>query len=182
MMGADFIDDLLQAVHRVFPSDVTSLKEILIISGMPEETQNLRYLSYNRQAVEKDAVKNSLFGRGLDKQPPRSALVAKGLFQNNESACLSARVGPATNSIYLSMPYAAPPISLHCSGAANAAYTLLGILEIEDRGSAGIFKRWTRRIRPVLAVPGLDEAALKMIAAFEHANEIRRSAPSQRSF
>jgi len=56
-----------------------------------------------------------------------------------------------------------------------AAYSLLGILEIEDRGHTGIFKRWSRRIRPVLAVPGLDDLSQQSIAAFEGANEIRKS-------
>ena len=93
-MGANFIDDLLQAVHRVFTPDGSSLKEILIISGMPEETQNLRYLSYNRQVVEDDAVKTSFSAVAFVEQSPCQALVVKGLFQKNESACLQPTMDP----------------------------------------------------------------------------------------
>ena len=181
MMGADFIDDLLQAVHRVFPSDVTSLKEILIISGMPEETQNLRYLSYNRQAVEKDAVKTTFSAVALINNRRALSWLLRGYFRTMSQLVFSPRWTRNELDLFINALRCSPDI-LTSLGAANAAYTLLGILEIEDRGSAGIFKRWTRRIRPVLAVPGLDGAALKTIAAFEHANEIRRSAPSQRSF
>ena len=51
-MGRDFIDDLLQALERVIPPDHKGLKEVLIVSGMPEATENLRYLSFNRQMVD----------------------------------------------------------------------------------------------------------------------------------
>ena len=55
-MSTDFIDNLLKAVSRNFSSDISALKEILIISGMPEETQNIRYLSFNRQSIQEDGA------------------------------------------------------------------------------------------------------------------------------
>jgi hypothetical protein len=180
-MGADFIVDLLQAVHRVFPSDVTSLKEILIVSGMPEETQNLRYLSYNRQVVEKDALQTAFSAVALMNNRRALPWLLRGYFRKMSQLVFSPRWTRNELDLFINALRCSPDI-LTLLGAATADYTLLGILEIEDHGSTGIFKRWTRRLRPVLAVPGLDDAELKTITTFEHANEIRRSASSKRSF
>ena len=72
------------------------------------------------------------------------------------------------------------PDILRLIASTRAAYSLLGILAIEDRVNKGIFKRWSRRIRPVLAVPGIDASGVSSIVAFENANEIRRAARKNR--
>ncbi len=179
-MGANFIDDLLQAVHRVFTPDGASLKEILIISGMPEETQNLRYLSYNRQVVEDDTVQTAFSAVALLNNRRARHWLLRGYFGKMSQLVFSPRWTRNELDLFINALRCSPDI-LKLLGAARSAYTLLGILEVETQGSAGIFKRWTRRIRPVIAVPGIDDAGLKTIMAFEHANEIRRSAPSKRS-
>jgi hypothetical protein len=66
------------------------------------------------------------------------------------------------------------PDVLAVIASSPTAYSLLGILEIEDRGSPGVFKRWSRRIRPILAVPRLNDIGQQQIAEFEHVSEIRR--------
>jgi hypothetical protein len=180
-MGADFIDDLLQAVHRVFKPVEPSLKEILIISGMPEETQNLRYLSYNRQVVEAGAVKTAFSAVALINNRRAKQWSLKGYFRKMSQVVFNPRWTRNELDLFINALRCSPDI-LTLLGTARAAYTLLGILEVEEQGSAGIFKRWARRIRPVLAVPGIDDAGLKTITAFEHANEIRRSASPKRSF
>ena len=53
-MSHDFIEDLRHALNRVVTADISKLKEILIISGMPEETENLRYMSFNRQIITEE--------------------------------------------------------------------------------------------------------------------------------
>ena len=50
-MNKNFIDELIQAVSRVVTPNAPLLKEVLVIGGMPEQAQNLRYLSYNRHTT-----------------------------------------------------------------------------------------------------------------------------------
>ena len=45
----DFIEDLIHGLDRVITPDAVMLREVLILSGMPRKTENLRYMSYNRQ-------------------------------------------------------------------------------------------------------------------------------------
>ena len=47
----DFVEDLITALDRVISPDVEMFREVLILSGMPRKTENLRYMSYNRQVA-----------------------------------------------------------------------------------------------------------------------------------
>lgn len=179
-MSADFINDLLEAVQRVFSPDATAFREILIISGMPEETQNLRYLSYNRQVVEESAARTAFSAVALINNRRATHWVLRGYFKKMSQIVFSSRWTRNELDLFINALRCSPDI-LTLIAAAGAPYTLLGLLEIEEHGSAGIFKRWTRRIRPVLAVPGIDEEGLKTIAAFEQVNEVRRSASRKQS-
>ena len=58
--------------------------------------------------------------------------------------------------------------------SAPGNYSLLGILTISEVRGHGLLKRRLRRVRPVVAVPGLQERDLETIVAFEKANEIKR--------
>jgi hypothetical protein len=179
-MSADFIDDIVKAVHRVFTPAVTSLKEILIISGMPEETQNLRYLSYNRQVIDEGSVKKAFSAVALINNRRAEQWLLRGYFKKISQLVFSPRWTRNDLDLFINALRCSPDI-LTLIGAADAAYSLLGILEIEDRGNAGIFKRWTRRIKPVVAIPGIDDQSLRTIVAFENANEVRRPATKDRS-
>lgn len=174
-MSADFIDDLLKAVQRVFSPDAIAFREILIISGMPEETQNIRYLSYNRQVVEESGSKTAFSAVALINNHRATHWVLKGYFKKVSQLVFNSRWTRNELDLFINALRCSPDI-LTLIAAANAHYSLLGIIEIEEHGNAGIFKRWTRRIRPVLAVPGIDAEGQKTIAAFEQANEVRRSA------
>jgi hypothetical protein len=50
----------------------------------------------------------------------------------------------------------------------------MGILKMEETRGTRFFKRVFRHVRPVVAVPGLTDAELKTVAAFETANELRK--------
>ena len=179
-MSADFINDLITAVHRVFTPDAVSLKEILIISGMPEETQNLRYLSFNRQVADEGATRMAFSAVAIINNRRAMLWLLKGYLRKTSQIVFNPRWTRNELDLFINALRCSPDI-LTLLAAANAAYSLLGIVEIEERGSTGIFKRWTRRIRPVLAVPGIDDEGLKIIRAFEQANEVRRAAPHKRS-
>ena len=179
-MSANFIDDLIDATQRVFTSDRFILKEVLIISGMPEKTQNLRYLSYNRQVVQRgDAIKTfsavALINNGRATQ-----WKLEGYFQIVSQVVFNPRWTRNELDLFINALRCSPEI-LALIASAPAAYSLLGILQIEDRGDRGIFKRWSQRIRPVLVVPDLKDHELETIEAFERANEIRRSTKKTRA-
>lgn len=180
-MSANFIDDLLEAVLRVFTPDIAALKEVLIISGMPEETQNLRYLSFNRQVAKEDATTKAFSAVALINNRRAAQWLLKGYSKKISQIIFNSRWTRNEMDLFINALRCSPDIIALIS-ATPAAYSLLGILEIEDRGNTGIFKRWSRRIRPVLAIPGLDEIRQQSITAFEHANEIRKSAGKKNLF
>ena len=59
--------------------------------------------------------------------------------------------------------------------AGRVAGTLLGILTETELHGSGLAKRRAQYICPVVAVPGIEVAALQTIQAFESANQIKKS-------
>ena len=57
----------------------------------------------------------------------------------------------------------------------TGAYTLLGILQTEKIVGSGFLKQKLQFIRPIVAIPGLDATGRSTVAAFEAANEIRKT-------
>lgn len=180
-MSANFINDILEAVLRVFKPDVSALKEVLIISGMPEETQNIRYLSYNRQVIQEDAVIKTFSAVALINNRRAAQWLLKGYSKTISQIIFSPRWTRNEMDLFINALRCSPDTVALISSTA-AAYSLMGILEIEDRGNTGIFKRWSRRIRPALIIPGLNDSGQQSIAAFEHANEIRKSSGKKNLF
>lgn len=174
-MSADFIDDLLKAVERVFPPDKTALKEVLIISGMPDDTQNLRYLGFNRQVTQADGVRKSFSAVALINNRRAEQWRLKGHLQKISQLVLNPRWTRSESDLFINALRCSPDV-MDVLASVGAAYSLLGILEVEDRADSGIFRRWSRLIRPVLAVPGLDARQAEVVAAFENLNEIRKAA------
>lgn len=173
-MGHNFIIDILNALQRVAKLDTDLLREVLIISGMPDATQNLRYIGYNQQIVAEEnrtlqfsavAVINNRRARhwqltGYQKKISRVVFSTKwtrnplDLFLNN------LRCQPDMMALLMS-----------CDGT----YTLLGILQTEKVVGRGIFKQRLQFVQPVVAVPGLNAQTQATVAAFEAANEIRKT-------
>jgi len=173
-MGHNFISDIMDALKRVATLDMDLLREVLIISGMPEATQNLRYIGYNQQIVAEEnrtlefsavAVINNRRVRqwqleGYQKKLSRIVFSTKwtrnplDLFLNN------LRCQPDMMALLTS-----------CEGN----YTLLGILQTEKVVGRGVFKQQLQFIQPVVAVPCLNTGAQATVAAFEAANEIRKT-------
>ena len=172
-MSANFIEDLLEAVHRIFKPDISALKEVLIISGMPGETQNIRYLSFNRQVAEEADCIKAFSAIALINNRRAEQWRLKGYSRKFSQFIFHSRWTRNELDLFINALRCSPDIIALISSA-PAAYSLLGILEIRDRGNSGIFKLWPRRIRPALIIPGLDDASQQLIAAFEHVNEIRK--------
>jgi len=174
-MSADFVDDLVQAVKRVLEPDIARLKEVLIISGMPEETQNLRYLGFNRQCVHKETVTIFFSAVAIINNRRMTVWQHKGYMKTISQFVFNPRWTRNELDLFINALRCSPEIIDLIAGS-GAPYSLLGILEIEDRNNAGIFKRWSRRIRPVLAIPGIEAPRINTVTAFEKANEIRKRA------
>jgi hypothetical protein len=174
-MSPDFIADLIETLERVLTPDSTPLKEVLIISGMPEKTENLRYLGYNRQVTRESSNRILEFS-------------AVAIINNRRIAKWRLEGVPLKLSrIVFSTRWTRNPLDLFINNlrsdaglmnllaAADAIYTLLGILKIDTIEGRGLLKRRLRHIRPVVAVPGIEKILLEQIVAFENRNEICKS-------
>lgn len=173
-MNTNFIDDLIAAVGRVVTPNANLLREILVIGGMPEPTQNLRYLSYNRHsALERNRC---------------CEFSAVATINNRRAAYWRLTGYSKTVSRWVfSTRWTRNPLdlflnNLRCDGAvvdvlagAAAHYSLLGILTVTERCSPRTLERQDQYISPVVAIPGITGSHLKTIQAFEAANQIKDS-------
>lgn len=173
-MSYDFIEDLLEALNRVLVPDHDRIKELLIINGMPDKTANLRYLSYNRQtfqtadrAFEFSAVAVINNHRVTDwrlegYRKKLGQLIFNALWTRNPLDLFlnNLRCHPAMTELMAS---------------ASANFTLLGILTESAAEISDPVRRPVWRIRPVVAIPGLDREKTAAVSAFETASEIRRT-------
>lgn len=173
-MKSNYIDELIHAVTRVVAPNVPLLKEVLVIGGMPEKTQNLQYLSYNRnttiakgQSLEFSAVA-VINNRRVDewRLTGYSQKISRWVFRNRWTC----------NPLDLFIN------NLRCDNAVMAVldcaagnYTLLGILTVTDLHGSGLVHRRAQYICPVVAVPGIDADDLKPIQAFEAANQTKKT-------
>lgn len=173
-MGRDYIDELVHAIERVVTPDAASLREILFVSGMPESTQNLRYLGYNRQIITEEfrtlefsavaVINNRRIGQW--RLTGRKKKLSQIIFSTRWTR----------NSLDLFMnKLRCHPEMMDIMASAETDYTLLGILQIDQLHGTDVLTRKYRYIRPVIAIPDIHEDALKTVRAFEAANEMRES-------
>lgn len=173
-MNNNFIDDLIHSVTRVVPPNVPLLKDVLVIGGMPEKTQNLQYLSYNRdttivrdRSCEFSAVAVINNRRAAEWQ-------LSGYPKSISRWVFSTRWTRNPLDLFLNNLRCNPPVMAVLAGSASN-YTLLGILAMTDLQGSGLTNRRAQYVCPVVAVPGIDADALKTIQAFEAANQIKNS-------
>lgn len=162
-MHLDFLDDILVALERVLPIDSDELKEILILSGMPEETENLRYLAYNRQLVTHPGrnLEFSAVAMLNNRRVPQwrlagwrrslSYIIFHPLWSRRNPMDLFLNTLRCNDSL-MNLLAAAPP-----------DYTLLGLLQIEWIQRTGSILQ----TQPVIALPGLQGPGLELVEAFE---------------
>ena len=102
----DFIEDLIHGLDRVITPDAVMLREVLILSGMPRKTENLRYMSYNRQ-VETARNRVAIFSAVAvinNRRAQKWQLRATG---KNSARSFSTLDGPAIPLIYSSTTFGA---------------------------------------------------------------------------
>lgn len=152
-MGHDFVNDLVSALDRVITPDGHRLREVLIVSGMPEASENLRYLNFNRQVVDEDNRTLTFSAVAVINNRRISQWRLAGYQRSISQLVFSSRWTRNPLDLFLNRLRCHPEL-MDVLSSAPSRYTLLGILEIEETQGSGLSKRRYRHIRPVVAVPG----------------------------
>jgi hypothetical protein len=173
-MNNNFINDLMHAVSRVVAPNVPLLKDVLVIGGMPEKTQNLKYLSYNRNATVANGQSCEFSAVAVINNRRTAEWQLSGYPKKLSRWVFSTRWTCNPLDLYLNNLRCEPSVMAVLAGS-TSRYTLLGILSTTDLHGTGLMNRRAQYIRPVVAVPGIDADALKTIQAFEAANQIKKS-------
>ena len=173
-MGHDFINDLLEALSRAVKLDPARIKDVLIVSGMPARSENLHYLSYNRQVIDgKDSViEFSAVAVINNRRADKFRL--EGYQKKLSQIVFSTRWTRNPLDLFLNN-LRCDPAMMDLLASASANFTLMGILQVDEVEGAGLLKRNVRRVRPIIAVPGIDSEELKQVIAFETSHEIRKT-------
>lgn len=175
-MHANFIDDLIRCVTRVVTPNMALLKEVLVIGGMPDKTQNLQYLSYNRHSSVNNGQTCEFSAVAVINNRRAVQWQLAGYAEKISRWVFSTRWTRNPLDLFLN--------TLRCDrdvmavlDRAGSNYTLLGILTQTDLHGSGRTRRHAQTIRPVLAIPGLAGRDLKIIQDFEAANQICKTGP-----
>jgi hypothetical protein len=170
----DFVEDLITALDRVISPDLEMFREVLILSGMPRKTENLRYMSYNRQVVTegKKIIVFSAVAVINNRRATRWQL--EGVAKKISNLVFNTRWTRNPLDLFLNSLRCSPEMIALLDGTPED-YTILGILQSTELIGSWFLERKLLRIRPVIAVPGLEAAALRRVEAFEARNEIRKT-------
>ncbi len=170
-MSRNFINDIMGAVKRVVSPDEILLKEILIVCGMPESAQNLRYLSFNRQFITEEKRSLEFSAVAVINNRRISAWRLKGVRKSLSRFIFGAKWAYNPLDFFLN--------TLRCDAdmmdilaGSSCDYTLLGILS-EEETTTMAHKAKPRFVSPVVAAPGISDADVRTVSAFESANRIR---------
>lgn len=173
-MNNDFVDDLIHAVNRVVMPNVPLLKDVLVIGGMPEKTQNLKYLSYNRNVTISKGQSCEFSAVAILNNQRIGSWQLSGYSKKISGWVFSTRWTRNPLDLFLNRLRCDLPTMAILSGA-TSPYTLLGILSLTDLVGNCDKNQPAQYVRPVVAVPGIDADALKTIQAFEAGNQIKKS-------
>jgi hypothetical protein len=170
----NYIDDLIHSIARVVKPNVPLLKDVLVIGGMPDKTQNLQYLSYNRDTTLARGLSCEFSAVAVINNRRASEWQLSGYPKKISRWVFSARWARNPLDLFLNNLRCNPSVISALAGA-TSNYTLLGILTETDLQGSGLTNRRAQYICPVVAVPGIEVNALQTIQAFESANQIKKS-------
>jgi hypothetical protein len=173
-MKNDYIDKLIQAVTRVVSPNAPLLKDVLVIGGMPEPTQNLRYLSYNRHTTMEHGFSCEFSAVAVINNRRAREWQLVGTSKKISGWVFSSRWTRNPLDLFLNNLRCDPSV-IEVLAEADGAYTLLGILTMSDFLTSSPAQRSEQYICPVVAIPGMDADALQTVKAFEAANRIQKS-------
>ncbi len=173
-MSYDFVEDLITALNRAITPDVEMFREVLILSGMPRKTENLRYMSYNRQ-VATEGKKIIVFSAVAVINNRRAARwQLAGFAKKISNLVFNTRWTRNPLDLFLNSIRCSPEM-IALLDSTPADYTLLGILQTTESVGSWFLERKLLHIRPLIAIPGLDGASLPRIESFEARHEIRKA-------
>lgn len=173
-MGNDYINALINSVSRVVAPNVQLLKDVLVIGGMPEETQNLKYLSYNRDTTVARGRSCEFSAVAVLNNRRADHLRLTGYQQKLSRWVFSDRWARNPLDLFLNNLRCDTSIMDVLAGTTER-YSLLGILTVTELTGSQMTRPPGEYICPVVALPGIDGAALAAIEAFESANRIKKS-------
>jgi len=173
-MYNDFVDDLIHAVNRVVTPNIPLLKDVLVIGGMPEKTQNLKYLSYNRNVTISKGRSCEFSAVAVLNNHRISRWKLSGYSKKVSGWVFSTRWTRNPLDLFLNR-LRGDSSMMKILSQAGSPYTLLGILHMTDLVGNGDKSQPPQYIRPVVALPGADTDAMKVIQTFEAENQIQKS-------
>ncbi len=172
-MSQDFINDLLHALSRVATPDADRLKEVLILSGMPERTENLRYLGYNREEITEGGRTLEFSAVALINNRVAARWKLDGFWRKASRIIFGSKWTRNPLDFFLNNLRCDPDM-IELLTSAEGNYTLLGLLEEVKKPTNGLFRFKFRCVRPVVATAGVAPEKLGRMADFEKSNEIRK--------
>ena len=148
------------------------LKEILILSGMPEKAENLKYLGFNCHIIESDDGSIEFSAIAVINNHRVDYWRLDGLHRRLNRFLIDKRVD-AQSCGYFYQQSQVLTQNDEPAGRIQRCLHPLGMLRYQVAQVAGERKRKVRHVRPIIAVSGIDGVGAGMVAAFETANEIR---------
>ena len=173
-MRNDYVDDLIRSVARVVTPNVPLLKEVLVIGGMPDKTQNLQYLSYNRHTTVVNGACCEFSAVAVINNRRAGEWRLTGYPKKISRWIFSTRWTRNPLDLFINNMRCDPSLTA-VMGGADSHYSLLGILTRTDIQCAPLTHRSAQYISPVVAIPGIDQPALDVVNAFEAANRIKKA-------
>jgi hypothetical protein len=173
-MGRDFIDDLLDGLKRAVTPDTALLRDVIVLSGLPERTENLRYLGFNNQVFEEDNRKLEFSAVVVINNHRADNWRLSGYGKKISQLVFNTRWTRNALDLFINNLRCDPQI-MDVIAASKSYFSLLGILRVAEYMKSYIGHRTVRSVRPVLAVPGIDPEQLKWVVDFEERNTIKES-------
>ncbi len=172
-MSPNYINDLINSVNRVARPDDRQLKEILILCGMPAETKNIQYLSFNNHTITEGDCTHTFSAVAVLNNRRAAHFRLKGNQKKISQIIFHKKWTFNPLDFFLN--------KLRCEhgmtdimAASVSDYTLLGILKQEKISGQGYYRHKYVEINPVVAIPGISDWDLKRVTDFEAANHIRK--------
>lgn len=172
-MSQNYINDLIEAATRAARPDVRQLKEILILCGMPGETKNIQYLSFNNHTWTEGECAFTFAAVAVLNNRRAAEFRLKGN-QKKISQIIFHKLWTFNPLDYFLNRLRCNSEMMDIMAAASSDYTLLGILTQEKERGKGYYRHKYLEIQPVAAIPKLSEYELKRVIEFETTNHIRK--------
>ncbi len=173
-MGHDFIDDLLDGLKRVVTPDADLLRDVIVLSGLPERTENLHYLGFNNQVFEEENRKLEFSAVAIINNRRAANWRLGGYGKKISQIVFNTRWTRNALDLFIN--------NLRCDEhmmdllpASKSYFTLLGILRITEYRKSYIGRRSSRSVRPVVVIPGIDAEQLKRVIDFEDRYTVKES-------